>query len=44
MRFRIILINHSFQINYFSRRWELFAEKHPDVDVTLLAPVEYRVV
>lgn len=42
MGFRILLINHSFQINYFSRRWELFAEKHPDVDVTLLAPAEYE--
>ncbi len=40
--FKIVLINHSFQINYFSRRWELFAEKHPNVDVTLLAPKEYE--
>ena len=38
---KIILINHSFQVNYFSRRWRLFAEKHPNVDVTLLAPAEY---
>ncbi len=35
---RIVLINHSFQINYYSRRWELLAEQHPDLDVTLLAP------
>ncbi len=40
--FKIVLINHSFQINYYSRRWELFAEKHPNVDVTLLAPKEYE--
>ncbi len=40
--FKIVIINHSFQINYFSRRWELFAEKHPNVDVTLLAPKEYE--
>lgn len=39
--FKIVLINHTFQINYFSRRWLLFAESHPNVDVTLLAPVEY---
>ena len=39
---KIALINHSFQINYYSRRWELFAEKHPDVDVTLLAPSEFE--
>ena len=38
---KIILINHSFQVNYFSRRWKLFAEKHQDFDVTLLAPAEY---
>jgi len=41
-KFKIVLINHSFQINYFSRRWELFAEKHPNVDVTLVAPREYE--
>lgn len=40
--FKIVLINHTFQINYFSRRWELFAEKHLNVDVTLLAPKEYE--
>jgi glycosyltransferase involved in cell wall biosynthesis len=41
-RFSIAIINHSFQINYFSRRWELFAEAHPNVDVTLVAPREYE--
>lgn len=40
--FSIAIINHSFQINYFSRRWELFAEAHPNVDVTLVAPREYE--
>lgn len=40
--FTIALINHSFQINYFSRRWELFAEKHPNVEVYLIAPKEYE--
>lgn len=39
---RIALINHTFQINYFSRRWQLFAETHPEIDVTLLAPVEFE--
>ena len=39
---KIILINHSFQINYYSRRWQLFAQQYPDVDVTLLAPAEYE--
>ena len=36
--FTIALVNHSFQVGYFSRRWELFAEQHPEVDVYLLAP------
>lgn len=40
--FTIALINHSFQINYFSRRWELFAEDHPNVEVFLVAPKEYE--
>lgn len=40
--FKIVIINHSFQINYYSRRWKLFADKHPNVDVTLLAPKEYE--
>ena len=41
-KFKIALINHSFQINYFSRRWEIFAEQHPNVDVTLIAPREHE--
>lgn len=39
---KIVLINHTFQINYFSRRWKLFAETYPDVDVYLLAPSKYK--
>lgn len=35
---KIVLINHSFQIGYFSRRWELFAQDHPNVELYLLAP------
>lgn len=35
---KIILINHTFQLKYYYRRWELFAESHPDVDVILLTP------
>ncbi len=41
-RYTIVLINHSFQINYFSRRWKLFSESHPDFDVYLLAPNKYE--
>ena len=39
---KIVLINHTFQINYFSRRWKLFAETYPDVEVFLLAPSKYK--
>lgn len=39
---KIVLINHSFQKNYYSRRWRLFAKDHPDVDVTLLTPDIYK--
>ena len=39
---KIVLINHTFQINYFSRRWKLFAESYPDVDVYLFAPSKYK--
>lgn len=41
-RYTIVLINHSFQINYFSRRWKLFSESHPDFEVYLLAPDKYE--
>lgn len=41
MPLKILLINHSFQINYYSRRWQLFAEQHPEVEVVLLAPESY---
>ncbi len=40
--YTIVLINHSFQINYFSRRWKLFSESNPDFDVYLLAPTKYE--
>ena len=39
---KIVLINHSFQVRYFYRRWQLFAETYPDIDVTLLAPEQYE--
>lgn len=39
---KIVLINHSFQVRYFYRRWQLLAQKHPNLDVTLLAPAEYE--
>lgn len=37
-QFKIVIINHSFQVKYFYTRWQLFAHNHPNMDVTLLAP------
>lgn len=39
---KIVLINHSFQKEYYSRRWKLFAESHKDVDITLLTPQKFK--
>lgn len=39
-KFKIVIINHSFMKEYYSRRWKLFAMSHPNVDVTLLTPTE----
>lgn len=39
---KIVLINHSFQKEYYSRRWKLFAESYKDVDVTLLTPDKFN--
>ena len=39
---KIVLINHTYQINYYTRRWQLLAESHPDLDVTLLAPSKIK--
>lgn len=41
MIMKIIMINHTFQQEQFSKRWKLLAEMHPDWDITLLAPYEY---
>ena len=38
---KIIIINHTFQIDYFYRRWKLLAYNHPDLDITLFAPNTY---
>ena len=39
---KLLIINHSFQIGYFCRRWELFAQQHNDIDVYLLAPYKWE--
>jgi len=41
-KIKLVLINHSFQTNYFSRRWELFAECYSNVEVYLFAPAKYE--
>ena len=41
-KIKIVIINHSFQVKYFYRRWQLLAEKHPDLDVTLFAPARHE--
>lgn len=38
---KIVLINHTFQERFTYRRWQLFAEQHPDVEVILFAPEKY---
>lgn len=39
---KIVLINHTFQLQRFYKRWLLFAEMYPDWDVTLIAPLNYK--
>ena len=39
---KIIIINHTFQKKEFYKRWKILAEKHDDLDVTLLAPSEWK--
>lgn len=39
---KIILINHTFQIPRFYKRWEMLAKSNPELDVTLIAPAEYK--
>lgn len=41
-KFKLLIINHSFQVYYFYRRWQLFAQSHPNIEVTLLAPAECK--
>lgn len=38
---RILIINHTFQKEQFSKRWKLMAETHKEWDITLIAPNEY---
>lgn len=38
---KIVIINHTFQKPEFYKRWKSISEIHEDLDVTLLAPVEW---
>lgn len=38
---KLIAINHTFQKPEFYKRWRELAKKHPDIDVTLLAPADW---
>lgn len=40
-KYKLVLINHTFQIDYFYKRWRLLAEQHPDLDITLIAPQKW---
>lgn len=40
-RIKIVLINHTFQIDFFYKRWKILADSHPNLDITLLAPEEW---
>lgn len=38
---KVVLINHTFQERFTYRRWQLFAQQHPDVEVILFAPESF---
>lgn len=38
---KIVIINHTFQKDYFCKRWKMLAEMSDDIDVTLLAPKSF---
>ena len=38
---KIVIINHTFQKDYFCKRWKMLAEMDPELDVTLLAPTTF---
>lgn len=38
---KLVIINHTFQKEYFCKRWRMLAEMSDDIDVTLLAPRKF---
>ncbi|MCF8020018.1 MAG: glycosyltransferase [Vallitaleaceae bacterium] len=39
---KLIIINHTFQKPEFYKRWKCLTQKYNDVDITLLAPMEWK--
>lgn len=39
---KIIIVNHTFQLPRFYKRWQLLAKDHPEWDVTLIAPSKFK--
>lgn len=39
---RIVIINHTFQIPRFYKRWKLLAASHPNLEVFLVAPQKFK--
>lgn len=39
---KIVLVNHTFQIPRFYKRWQMLAAQHPDLDVTLITLKSYE--
>lgn len=39
---KLVLINAAFQMEYYSRRWKLFAETYTNCEVYLLTPTEHE--
>jgi len=37
-KIKLLIVNEACQLEFFSRRWQLFAKEHPNVDVTLMIP------
>lgn len=39
---KVIIINHTFQKPDFYKRWRMLAKKHLELDITLLAPINWE--
>lgn len=39
---KLVIINHTFQKPELYKRWELLSKQHSDLDITLLAPADWK--